>query len=35
MLQEGNKGPYQYIHLELAERIGGFAECDTVLNLLG
>lgn len=35
MLQEGNKGPYQYIHLELAERIGGFAECDTVLNLPG
>ena len=35
MLQEGNKGPYQYINLELAERIGGFGECDTVQNLPG
>ena len=35
MLQEDNKGPYQYIYLELAERIGGFAEGDTVQNLPG
>ena len=35
ILQSGNKGPYQYISLELAERIGGFAECDTVQNLPG
>ena len=35
LLQDGNKGPYQYVSLELAEWIGGFAECDTVQNLAG
>jgi len=30
MLQEGNMGPMQHIYFELAERIGGFHESDTV-----
>jgi hypothetical protein len=35
LLQDGNKGPLQYVHFELAERIGGFSERDTVQNLPG
>jgi hypothetical protein len=35
LLQDGNKGPHQYVHFELAERIGGFSERDTVQNLPG
>lgn len=35
VLQDGNKGPMQYVYLELAERIGGFHEHDAVQNLPG
>mmetsp|Transcript_32230 Transcript_32230/g.47626 ORF Transcript_32230/g.47626 Transcript_32230/m.47626 type:complete len:302 (+) Transcript_32230:90-995(+) len=35
MLQEGNLGPMQHIYFELAERIGGFHENDTVQSHTG
>jgi hypothetical protein len=35
LLQEENKGPIQHVDLELAERIGGFHERDTVHNTTG